>query len=198
MSQYFDEFQTFKSDRKEISFRFWCLNYTFEVDVAMFAKDHIDMGTRILLNAVHDLDTGKKLLDLGCGYGPIGIIMGKTFPDKMITMVDITDRAVEMTKENVKRNEVNAEVLKSNCYSALDGRRFDLILTNPPIRAGKKVIYPMFVDAYDHLNVGGRLAIVIRKNHGALSAKKVIEERFGNCEILNRDKGFYVLSATRK
>ena len=198
MSHYYDENQYTKSNRKEISFRFWCLDYTFIVDNGVFSKERFDTGTKILLDAIKNIDIKDTILDLGCGYGVIGVILKKYYKDKTITMADINSRAIELSKDNALKNDVDVEVLQSNIYSSLNERFFDTIITNPPIRAGKKVIYQMFDEAYDHLNDEGKLVIVIRKNHGALSAKKHLEEIYQQVNILDKDKGFFVIEAIKK
>lgn len=197
MNHYFDDNRHLKSNRKEISFRFWCFNYSFILDNGVFSKDGIDTGSKILLEWVSKQTLGDRILDLGCGYGTIGIILKKIFTDSEIHMVDVNLRALELAKENAKRNDVNVSIYESNIYDQVSVNDFSDIITNPPIRAGKNVIYQMFEEAYEHLREGGRLWIVIRKSHGALSAQKKIMSVFGNCEIVKKDKGFYVLMAEK-
>ncbi|MDQ0361214.1 class I SAM-dependent methyltransferase [Breznakia pachnodae] len=197
MNHYFDDNQHLKSNRKEFSFRFWCFDYSFISDHGVFSKDGIDEGSKVLLEAVKKTDIGKKILDLGCGYGTIGIILKKTYPEKQLTMVDVNSRALELAKENASRNKVDVEILKSDIFESITDQTFDCIITNPPIRAGKKVIYQMFKESYEHLHALGKLVIVIRKSHGAKSAQNYIADIFGNCEVLMKDKGFYVLCAQK-
>ncbi|NBK99354.1 MAG: class I SAM-dependent methyltransferase [Clostridia bacterium] len=197
MNHYFDDNRHLKSNRKEISFRFWCFNYSFILDNGVFSKDGIDTGTNVLLDYVSKQTLGNKILDLGCGVGPIGIILKKIFPESEFLMVDVNDRALELAKENAKLNEVDVKIFKSHSYEKVSDDDFSDIITNPPIRAGKQVIYEMFTQAYDHLCDGGHLWVVIRKSHGANSAKTKIETVFGNCEIVKKDKGFYILKAEK-
>lgn len=197
MNHYFEDNRHLKSNRKEISFRFWCFNYSFILDNGVFSKDGIDTGSRILLEWVAKQTLGNKILDLGCGYGTIGIILKKIFPDSCFHMVDVNPRALELAKDNAKLNQVDVNIYESNIYEHVNDCDFTDIITNPPIRAGKAVIYKMFEEAYEHLSEQGHLWIVIRKSHGASSAKKKIEEVFGNCEIVKKDKGFYVLMAKK-
>lgn len=197
MNHYFDDNRHLKSNRKEISFRFWCFNYSFILDNGVFSKDGIDMGSRVLLECVAEQTLGNKILDLGCGYGTIGIILKKIFTESEIQMVDVNPRALQLAKENAKKNNVEVEIYESNIYENVKDRDFTSIITNPPIRAGKSVIYKMFEEAYEHLQEDGDLWVVIRKSHGAKSAQNKIKEVFGNCEIVNKDKGYYILNAKK-
>lgn len=197
MNHYFEDNRHLKSNRKEVSFRFWCFNYSFILDNGVFSKDGIDIGTNVLLDYVSKQTLGNKILDLGCGVGPIGIILKKIFPDSEFHMVDVNDRALELAIENAKLNDVDVNIYKSNSYEHVTDTDFTDIITNPPIRAGKQVIYEMFEHAYDHLCISGKLWIVIRKSHGANSAKAKVESVFGNCEVVKKDKGFYVLKAEK-
>ena len=141
--------------------------------------------------------TGKTVLDLGCGYGAIGIVLKKLYPNSAMTMAEINPRSLELAQENAQRNEVEVRCVHSDVYSGVEGNTFTDIVTNPPIRAGKDVVYRMFDEAYAHLEAGGRLWVVIRKQQGAPSAKKRIHETFQNCEILARSKGYYILFAQK-
>ena len=197
MSHYFINDKNLAENRKEISFRFLARSFTFISDDGVFSKDELDGGTRILLETILENTLQTKVLDMGCGYGPVGILL-KTFqPHIEVTMLDVNERAVNLSKLNVQRHNMDHRVLCSDVYSAVENEMFDEIITNPPIRAGKVVIYKIFREAYMHLNEGGRLWVVIRKNHGAKSAIKEIQSIFGNCEVLHKEKGFYVLMAQK-
>ncbi len=197
MNHYFEDNRHLKSNRKEISFRFWCFTYTFILDNGVFSKEGIDIGSQVLLDYVSKQKLSNKILDLGCGYGTIGIILKKIFEDSQFQMVDVAPRALELAKENAKLNNVDVSIYESNIYEQVQDVDFGDIITNPPIRAGKRVIYEMFEKAKDHLCEGGSLWVVIRKSHGANSAKKHIKGIFGNCEIVYKDKGFYILNAKK-
>lgn len=196
MSHYYDENQYTKSNRKELSFRFWCLEYRFIVDNGVFSKDRLDTGTSVLLNTIKDLDLGTKILDLGCGYGVIGIILKKYYPKLNVDLVDINERALGLAKDNAKLNDVLVNIFKSNGLESINNT-YDSIITNPPIRCGKKVIYQFFSDSYNHLINGGSLYIVIRKNHGAKSAVDFLKTIYQEVELLNRDKGFWIIRAKK-
>lgn len=198
MNHYFTDNPHLEENRKEISFRFWCFNYSFLTDNGVFAKDGIDYGTKTFLDAIcTSEELQDEVLDVGCGYGVIGITLKKIFPEKKVTMIDVNHRALKLSEDNAKKNNVEVEILESDAYSNLQQRVFTDIITNPPIRAGKQVIYKIFEEAYDHLKTEGQLWVVIRKQHGALSAKKKIEEIFGNCSIIKKDKGFFILKAKK-
>ena len=134
---------------------------------------------------------------MGCGIGCMGIVLARCIPSIFVEMVDINERAVQLCQKNIKANKIeNAKVYISNIYEQVDGL-FENIVTNPPIRAGKKVIYEFFEKAKDYLTVNGNLYVVIRKSHGAESAKKKLEEVFGNCTMIDRAKGFHILKSTK-
>ena len=126
----------------------------------------------------------------------IGIVLKKTHPTITLVMSDVNPRAVELAKVNCEKNEIEATVIESDGYEAIEGE-FDTVISNPPIRTGKKVIYRLFDDSYYQLKEGGELIIVIRKQQGAESAKAHIEEVFGSCEILAKNKGYWVLCAQK-
>lgn len=155
----------------------------------------MDYGSQVLLASLEQAPIYGKVLDLGCGYGPIGIVIKTLFPDVEMTSCDINPRAVELTKINAGKNHVTLEALQSDGFTNINDM-FDIVITNPPIRAGKAVIYKMFDDAYAHLKDSGCLYVVIRKAQGAESAIKKLKDTFGNCEIINRKSGYWVLKST--
>lgn len=198
MNHYFTDNRHLAENRKEISFRFWCITYSFISDNGVFSKDNIDFGTKVFLDTLLKREEmGNRILDVGCGYGPIGIIVKKTYPDKRVEMVDVNPRAVLLAKDNAQRNNVDVYAHESNIYEQVEGKDYTDILTNPPIRAGKSVIYKIFEEACDRLCKDGSLWVVIRKQQGANSAVKKINEIFGNCDIVNKEKGYFILKAKK-
>ena len=198
MDHYFTDNRHLAENRKEISFRFWCFNYTFLTDNGVFSKGGVDFGTQVFLNTLLKRDELQDtILDVGCGYGPIGIIIKHTYPDKHVEMVDVNPRAIALAKENAKANHVDVQIHESDVYARVTGNTYTDILTNPPIRAGKKVIYEIFEKAYDYLCEGGCLWVVIRKQQGANSAVNKIKEVFGNCDIIEKEKGYWILKAKK-
>ncbi len=198
MNHYFTDNRHLAQNRKEITFRFSCFTYRFLTDNGVFCKDYVDEGTKLLLAAIakHG-EIGGRTLDLGCGYGVIGIVLKRLFAHSEITMAEINPRSLQLAQENAKRNDVSVRCVHSDVYSGVAGNTFTDIVTNPPIRAGKDVVYRMFDGAFAHLETGGRLWVVIRKQQGAPSAKKHIESLFHNCEVLARSKGYYILFARK-
>lgn len=187
-----------KSDPKAYTYYFKNHKFTFKTDNGVFSKKYLDFGSYTMLNYFQPNSLDGGILDVGCGYGPIGIIISSLY-NKPVTMVDINERAIGLASENVKLNNVqNVNVFKSNIYSAIDTTyKFASIVTNPPIRAGKDVIYQIYDGAYDRLLPGGELWVVIQKKQGAPSTKTHLEELFGNCEVVGKDSGYFILKSVR-
>lgn len=160
----------------------------------VFSKNEIDYGSKVLIKAIikyFNLDD-KKCLDLGCGLGVVSIILSKYF-NAEFTLTDITEIAIKLSKENLKLNNCKSfNIIKSDLFENVS-EKFDFIITNPPIRAGKQLLLKLIKESVNYLNKNGKLVLVIRKSHGEESIKKYMETIFNNVEILARDKGFYVL-----
>lgn len=167
----------------------------FTTDAGVFSKGELDQGTRLLLDALPELQ--GEVLDLGSGWGAIGVSVAKANPNLRVTMADVNLRALELCKKNAQANGVWAECLESNGMAALVGRRFDAVITNPPIRAGKQVIYQMFADAAGALKDSGALYLVIRKQQGAESCVRYLKTLYRQVEKLDRSAGFWVLKASQ-
>ena len=196
--QYFDNNENLISKKREISVLLNDTKYTFISDNGVFSKGEVDYGSIALLKILLKQSFTGNILDIGCGYGTIGLILAKNFPECNFLLSDANIRACTLARENKKSFGVkNVEIIESDIFQNID-KNFDYIVTNPPIRAGKKVIYSIFEQSYHHLNQNGSLFIVIRRSHGAESAQKFIHSVFGNCELLKKDKGFYVYCATKK
>lgn len=165
----------------------------FTTDAGVFSRDGLDKGTEALLNAL-PVPMEGRVLDLGCGWGPVGVALGKKYPALEIVMTDINQRAAELARRNLAANGVQAQVVQGDGFAAVEGS-FDAILTNPPIRAGKAVIYALFREARARLNPGGALYIVIRKQQGAPSALKFLREVYDEAEVIDRSGGFHVIRA---
>ena len=195
-THYFTDNQNLEENRKEHSFRFSGILFTFITDNGVFSKTGIDYGSKVLLREVCKNGINGNVLDMGCGYGTIGVVINKMSPDCSVSCVDVNPRAVVLTDINAKQNGCEISTYVSDGFGSVNGT-YDYVITNPPIRAGKKVIYQMFEDAYAHLNDGGKLIAVIRRKQGAESAVKKFNEIFGNCEILTRDKGYWILQSSK-
>lgn len=165
---------------------------TCTTDAGVFSRDGLDMGTRILLEALPALR--GRILDLGCGWGPVGVAVGKKYPDAEIVMSDVNRRAVDLARRNLAANGIkNAAAVCGDGLEAVTGA-FDAILLNPPIRAGKAVIYRLFADSAKQLSENGVLYIVIRKQQGAESAAKYLSTLFSRVDRIARDKGYWVFA----
>lgn len=200
MDHYYSSKPTSESNRETWQTKINGKSFTYTTDAGVFSKNAIDQGSEVLMltGAEQNYPEGN-ILDLGCGYGPIGIYLGQTFPERMIEMVDVNERALELAKLNADQNDVsNVRIYQSYLYEEVENKEFAAILSNPPIRAGKKVVHEILEKAFDHLIVGGQLLIVIQKKQGAPSAKKKMEEVFGNVERINLDKGYWILASTKR
>lgn len=171
--------------------------FRFTSDAGVFSKTGIDYGSRVLIEAI-DIAENAHVLDVGCGYGPMGLSAAYLATKGHVTMVDVNERAVQLAKENAKLNGItNVTILESDLFSAVKGKMFDVILTNPPIRAGKSTVHTIFEEAFEHLNTNGTLWIVIQKKQGAPSAKAKLEELFDTVEEVTKDKGYRIFKATK-
>ena len=189
---YYTQTPTSAHDERRIALRALGNELTFVTDAGVFSRDGLDRGTEVLLNALPALS--GRVLDLGCGWGAVGVALGKRYPKLDIVMTDINSRAVELAKRNLAANGVKAEVCQGDGFAAVEGY-FDAIVTNPPIRAGKAVVYGLFARAREHLKPGGALYVVIRKQQGAPSALKYLKEIYDRAETVDRGSGFHVLRA---
>lgn len=179
---------------REISLDFRDEQFRFLTDSGVFSKNALDEGSALLLEAVLDQLSGA-VLDLGCGWGPVGVITARLCPACQVTLLDVNARACQLALENARRNRVSVNLL---CQDGLTGLevRFDWILLNPPIRAGKDTVYRLFRESVQHLNPGGTLAIVIRKQQGALSAQRYLAGVFEEVRLHCRKKGYHVYFCT--
>ncbi|UQZ33732.1 16S rRNA methyltransferase [Paenibacillus sp. PK3_47] len=198
MSQhYYSQQPEARHDRRTLTTVLRGKNLRFTSDAGVFSKGDIDYGSRALIEAM-EIPNGSAVLDVGCGYGPIGISAAILNPGGHVTMIDINSRAVELSRENAQLNGVhNVTVKESDVFSAVQGQKFDVVLTNPPIRAGKAVVHQIFEQAYEHLNEGGSLWIVIQKKQGAPSAVAKLESMFAEVEEVGKDKGYRIIKAQK-
>ena len=174
-------------------------DFTFTTDSGVFSKNKIDLGSEVLMTTAEKIDFPEgNLLDVGCGYGPIGIYLGNAFPKRQIEMIDINERALALAEANAKTNHIsNIEIYQSDLFKNVKNQKFAGIISNPPIRAGKKVVHKILETAYSYLTEDGLLLIVIQKKQGAPSARKKMKEVFGNVERINLEKGYWVLTSRK-
>lgn len=191
MSHYFENDNNLVSDIKPFSININGNNFTFNTDNGVFSKGELDFGTNLLIKNVLNLNISGDILDLGCGYGAIGIILAK-LTNSNVMMSDVNKRAIHLTKMNAKKNGISVSAIESDGYENIDNS-FDYIISNPPIRVGKKILYKLLIDTKEHLKENGKLIIVVRKEQGALSLMKDMKEYY-DVEVLDKSKGFMIIS----
>ena len=198
MSHYFKEDPNLASNIKTITYEVNGLTMNLFTDNGVFSKNKVDEGSLAFLKVILPLDLGKIILDLGCGYGTIGLTLAVVKKEARITLADINSRALALCRRNAELNNVSQRVtiLQSDIYTKIEGK-YDSIVINPPIRAGKSATYKMYEEAKQYLIDGGSLLIVIRKAQGAESAAKYIESIFGNVKLLDRHKGYHIYQAVK-
>ncbi|WP_166246006.1 class I SAM-dependent methyltransferase [Paenibacillus turpanensis] len=173
------------------TFHFW-------TDAGVFSKEGVDFGSRLLIDTMTVTDT-DHILDVGCGYGPIGLSAAVQASSGWVTMVDVNERAIGLAKRNAEENGIrNVTIMQSDLYGAIEeSQKFSLIVSNPPIRAGKSVVHAVFEGAAPRLKPGGTLWIVIQKKQGAPSAVTKLESLFEEVEIAARDRGYWIIKASQ-
>lgn len=190
MAFYFDKDTDVESNevttRAEVSGRL----YTFKTDNNVFSKKGLDFGTRTLLESLDFNSINGDILDFGCGYGPIGIILKKN-TNSNIDMIDINERAINLARKNAKINGINVNIFSSDKYENVE-KLYDYIISNPPIRVGKKVLYEILIGAKNHLKENGKLIFVINKDQGAKSCMKDMEKYY-KVSLICKNKGFFVI-----
>ncbi|MCF7925149.1 MAG: methyltransferase [Candidatus Izimaplasma sp.] len=191
MAHYFSNDKDLKSNRKQVTIDINNIALTLYTDHGVFNKGYLDLGTKILLNTVI-LDAHQKVLDLGCGSGIIGMYLNKQY-NACVDMVDINQRAVNLAKDNIACNDLDLNVFQSDGFEHIDAL-YDVVILNPPIHAGKLVVYQLFEETANHLKPDGLFYVVIHKKHGAKSALKKLNSIFNEVRIITREKGFFVIS----
>ncbi|MCH1722082.1 class I SAM-dependent methyltransferase [Lactococcus formosensis] len=195
-NMYYEDNRDLAHDVQELSVELLGLPLHFLTDAGVFSKNAIDYGSRVLLDNFQP-EGAKTLLDVGCGYGTLALTLAKKF-DLKVTLVDVNSRALDLAKKNADKNNIKVDnIFLSNIYDNVE-QSFDAIISNPPIRAGKEVVHAILSDAYTHLNNNGHLTIVIQKKQGAPSAQKKMNAVFGNCEVVAKDKGYYILRSYKE
>ncbi|WP_442602713.1 class I SAM-dependent methyltransferase [Paenibacillus sp. KN14-4R] len=194
---YYSPKPTVGHDQHQLEVTLRGYKFKFVTDAGVFSKKGIDYGSKVLIEAMQ-IEAGSAVLDVGCGYGPIGLTAASMSPDNQVTMLDINERAVELSKGNADRNGVsNVTVLQSDTLAEVRGQSFDVVLTNPPIRAGKEVVHRIFEEAHEVLRSGGSLWVVIQKKQGAPSAFSKLESLFEQVEEVTKDKGYRIIKAIK-
>lgn len=194
MSHYFTN-DYVKSEEKSINVIINDIKLKFIVDNGVFSKKGLDFGTRTLLENINLNEVKGDILDFGCGYGPIGIYL-KKITNANIDMIDINERALKLANKNATLNNVKVNIFKSNIYENIN-KKYNIIVTNPPIRVGKKVLYEILFKAKQYLKDNGQLWLVINKNSGAKSLTKDLEKDY-DVIIVTKNKGFYIICAKKR
>ena len=197
-NHYYSQNPEVGSDPQHFTFDLRGRSFRFKTDHGVFSKKEVDFGSRVLIDAFELPGVDGPVLDVGCGYGPIGIALAGFYTDRQVVMSDINERAIALAKQNALDNNIkNAVFVKSDRFNNLKGRKFASIISNPPIRAGKKVVHQMFEESQQALVDAGSFWIVIQKKQGAPSAKKKLETLFPAVEIVARNKGYYIFKAIK-
>lgn len=196
MSQYFTNDENLKSEYRNIIYKYNDYTFNFTSDLGVFSKDRIDFASKLLVETYFKY--GRKninILDVGCGYGFIGITLSKIM-NSNVDMIDVNKRAIHLTNINIKNLKVNARVFLSNVYENVD-KKYDVIISNPPIRAGKKVYMDIILNAKNYLADSGEFYFVMNKDHGVKTVIKEIKDVY-NVNVLNKDKGFFVILCKKR
>ncbi|SYZ77617.1 class I SAM-dependent methyltransferase [Trichococcus shcherbakoviae] len=174
--------------------------FRFISDSGVFSKRTVDFGSHLLIESFRlNEEVAGDILDVGCGYGPMGLALAHAYPTRLVEMVDVNERAMSLARRNAEANNIrNVKVYESNTYDQVpEGRQFAAIVSNPPIRAGKQVVHRILSEAHTHLLPGGTLTVVIQKKQGAPSAEQKMLDVFGNVEIIARDKGYWIIQSVK-
>ena len=198
MEHYYTNNPTTKSCEQIINSKISGEDFKFYTDTGVFSKDGVDFGTKVLLENFSSQKEVANVADIGCGYGVISIVLAKQNPGYSFTMVDVNNRSLVLTKKNIELNRIEnkVEIIESSSFDNVKGD-FDIVLTNPPIRAGKKIVHQIMIDSFNHLSESGELWVVIQKKQGMASCKKLLEKTFSLVEVIAKNKGYYILKASK-
>ena len=195
---YYSRNQKVESDPKYWEFTLRNQLFRFKTDNGVFSKKEVDFGSRVLIEAFKMPDVDGPVLDVGCGYGPIGLSIAKNYPERIVHMIDVNERAIELAKVNAGQNSVhNVDIYESDTLTNVKESNFAAILTNPPIRAGKKTVHAIFKQSHEHLVACGELWVVIQKKQGAPSAIEKLKELFTTVETIDKSKGYFIIRAVK-
>lgn len=196
MSHYYTNDDNLEHREIRFSYTFRAKEMEFLSDLGVFSKNRVDFATNILLNSLDEY-SNERVLDLGCGVGVIGLSIAKAYPKVKVDLTDVNNRALGLANTNILANGLNnANAFHSSLYEEIN-ELYDVIITNPPIRAGKEVVYKIVSEGLDHLKTNGKIILVIHKKHGSLSMQKHMNDVFGNCEIITKKNGFYVFESSK-
>ena len=195
---YYSKTQQVDSSPKSWTYTLKEFPFRFKTDNGVFSKGEVDFGSKLLIETFEQPEVDGNILDVGCGYGPIGLTAAKLMPERTVHMVDVNERALGLAKENAELNDIkNVQIYESDRLENTKGNKFSAILTNPPIRAGKKIVHDIFEQSFEALLSGGELWVVIQKKQGAPSAIDKLTELFGEVETVEKKKGYFILRAKK-
>lgn len=201
MEQYFTKNPSTENKIYRFDWNIGSERFYFNTSNSVFSKSGMDFGSMLLVETVirENEEFAGNILDLGCGYGPIGVILAKIINKSSVAMSDVNERALELCSMNAKENKVEKRVkaINSSAFENIT-EDYDMIVTNPPIRAGKDVVFSFYEGAYDHLKEGGKLYVVIQKKQGAASTKTKLLSLFGNCETADKKSGYFIFRSEKK
>ena len=190
MEHYFSQKPKSKSELKLIGFRIGAKDFKFYTSSSVFSKRRVDKGTALLINE-SKIGDKERILDIGCGYGPVGVVISKTHPDCEVVMSDVNERALALAKKNLGLNNSEAEIVRSDLYDKIE-EGFDVILSNPPQSAGKDICFTIITESINYLKKKGSLQLVARHQKGGKDLSKKMEEVFGNVSTLGRKSGYHL------
>ncbi len=196
MDHYYSEKPAANPRPSTITYSLGMNQFTFTTSSSVFSRGHVDKGSELLIKE-SQIPEKAAILDIGCGYGAVGIIVSKLHPKSSITMTDINERALSLSKKNCEKNEVAAEIIKSNLFGNID-KTFDVILSNPPQHAGKQVCFQLIEESIEYVKDKGSLQLVARHQKGGKELAKKMKETYGNVETIARKSGFQVYKSVKK
>ena len=197
MGQYFTNDENLRSEYRNVVYNYKDYSFNFTSDLGIFSKDRVDYASKLLIESYFECEEKhKKVLDVGCGYGLIGITISKIM-ESNVDMIDVNKRAVHLSNINIKNLKANAKAFESNIYENITDK-YDVIITNPPIRAGKNIYMTILKESYDYLNNGGSLWFVMSKDQGAKSTIEVMKNVYDEIDVINKSKGFFVILCKKR
>ncbi len=200
MEHYFTNNSQTEDNIKTIEYFIFDEKLEFKTNNAVFSKSYVDFGSDLLNKYIIENveNSNKKLIDVGCGYGAMGLTIGHFLNNLDLTLIDINERAITLCEENAKTilDHENIDIFKSDvCENVTD--TYDIAITNPPIRTGKDNVFAIYEGCYNSLNDGGEIFVVIQKKQGAASSEKKLVELFGNCEVVTKKAGYMLLHSVK-
>ncbi|WP_069366442.1 class I SAM-dependent methyltransferase [Salisediminibacterium beveridgei] len=187
-----------ESKQKMISETLKGRDFTFIVDRGVFSGHAVDFGSKLLIEHFEEPQAAGDILDIGCGWGPIGLAVAAAYPERQIGMIDVNERSVSLAKVNAGKNSItNQTIALKDATDGLSDSNYAAVLTNPPIRAGKDVVFRIYEEAVRSLQAEGELWVVIQKKQGASSTKKKLEELGLHVRTVAKQKGYFVFAGKK-